>query len=71
MKKRQVFVRAQDSTGKWGCADVLDLDDISFRAFVIDILFKIRAVVGILDEHVEEAPISYRTKEGIVFSEDD
>lgn len=36
MKRGQVFVRAQDVSGKWYSADVLDLDDASFRAFVVE-----------------------------------
>lgn len=61
MKRGQVFVRAQDSAGKWHTADVLDLDLPSFRAFVIEMLCRSGMVVSVTGEAVEGAPIIYRT----------
>lgn len=49
MKKDQVFVRARLANGKIAVCDVLDLDDESFRAFVIDVLFRHGLVFGIRD----------------------
>ena len=36
MRRGQVLVRAIKAKGSWGNVDVLDLDEESFRAFVID-----------------------------------
>ena len=38
IERGQAFVRAQDQNGKWGSADILDLDEESFRRFVLTIL---------------------------------
>jgi len=38
MRRGQVFVRATTKEGKWGNVDVFDLDDESFRAFVLQYL---------------------------------
>ena len=35
ISRGQVFVQAQDDSGRWGNADVFDLDDESFRAWVV------------------------------------
>lgn len=61
MKKGQVFCRARlltekrsgrDPVYRYVNADVLDLDELSFRAFTIGILFRAGAVVGITDDIV-------------------
>ena len=52
MKRKQVFVRAINKDGKWDSVDVLDLDDISFRVFVIGVLFKNGLISGITDDAV-------------------
>ncbi len=62
MKIQQVFVRAQDPNGKWGAADVMDIDDKSFRAFVIDMLMRAGVVVHLKDEVVEREDITYYTE---------
>ena len=59
MKREQVFVRAKDPTGKWGPTDVLDLDAPSFRAFVLDVLFRAGLVVGISDDCCDGESIEY------------
>ena len=46
MKRGQVWVRAKDANGEWGTADVLDLDEVSFRAFVIDVLMRVGLVTA-------------------------
>lgn len=51
MRRRQVLVRAIKADGKWGSVDVLDLDDESFRAFVLDKLYSAGLVVQMSDEH--------------------
>lgn len=62
MKRGQVFVRAEKKDGSFDSVDVLDLDDASFRAFVMDILVREALVVGILDEVVEGSPLRYKEK---------
>ena len=61
MKRNQIFVRAKSPSGKWGSHDVLDLDDKSFKAFVLDMLFRAGLVVGIKDEFVKEEEIEYQS----------
>lgn len=54
MKRGQVFVRAKDPEGKWGNADVLDLDETSWRAWILEIwLMKTDAVVSLKPEFVD------------------
>jgi len=54
MKYGQVFVRGKNITGEWDSIDVLRMDNKSFRAFVINVLFKAGLVVGIKDEVLEK-----------------
>ena len=65
MKRGQVFVRAQSPSGRWYSADVLDLEQPSFNAFVMDRLWMNGLVVGLADHAVpEEFHVTYRsTKE--------
>lgn len=53
MKRGQVFVRGINKEGEWGNIDVLNLDDRSFKVFILDRLFKNGLVVGLKDEVVE------------------
>lgn len=62
MKRGQVFVRAINKKGKHDSVDVLDLDDASFKAFVMDMLFSTGIVVGLRDEAVDGERIVYREK---------
>jgi hypothetical protein len=59
MKRGQVFVRAQDPDGRWHTADVLDLDQPSFNAWVTDVLFRAGLIVGLRDESL---PTSVRVE---------
>jgi hypothetical protein len=43
----QVFVRAMDPNGRYHSADILDLDEESFRSFVIGVLFQNGLVSGL------------------------
>ena len=61
MKKDQVFVRAKSPAGKWGNHDVLDLDEQSFRAFVIEMFKRHGMVVHIKDEALEGEDIVYQS----------
>ena len=38
IKRNQVFVRAIKKDGKYGTVDILDLDDLSFRVFILSVL---------------------------------
>ncbi len=61
MKRGQVFVRAIDPGGKWGPADLLDLDDESFRAVILHKLLEVGLFVGIKEETIDGDPITLRT----------
>ena len=61
MKKGQVFVRAKDKNGRWYSADVLDLDQRSFNAFVVDQLFRGGNTVGVKDEFCLGEDIEYQS----------
>ena len=63
MKRGQVFVRAKNKKGKWDSHDVLDLDDESFKIFIIDILFRNQLVAGIQDDFVDGERLDLRIKE--------
>lgn len=65
MKRGQVFVRATDETGRWGTVDVLDLDEDSFRAFVVETFVRAEVVTSIREEMVEGERIRYRAKAGV------
>lgn len=54
MRRNQVFVRAISKEGKWDAVDVLDLDEDSFRAFVVSRLMVAGLVVSVLDEDAGE-----------------
>lgn len=70
MKRKQVFVRAYDETGKIGNADIFDLDEESFRAFVVGLLMRCDVVAGIKDEFVQEEYIKLKMKPGILHKKD-
>ena len=53
IKRNQVFVRAKSPSGLLYSADVLDLTQESFNAFVIGTLFRHGFVIGLRDEHGE------------------
>ena len=53
IKRNQVFVRAKSPSGRWHSADVLDLTQESFQAFVIGTLFRHELLVGLRDDFVE------------------
>ena len=63
MKRGQVFVRAKNKEGKWDSVDVLDLDEVSFRAFVIDKMVQIGILVAMKEEVCEGDPIEYQEVE--------
>lgn len=62
MKRGQVFVRAKSPSGKYGTHDVLDLEDESFKAFVVEMLKRGGLVVSIKDEFVSGEEIEYKSK---------
>lgn len=62
IKLNQIFVRAKNKRGKWINADVMELDDESFRAFVMHRLFESGLVCGIRPDAVEGEPIVLRTR---------
>ena len=60
MKRGQVFVRAKDADGQWDSVDVLDLDELSFRVFVLDLFDRQGAVVSLVEKEVPGEPIELR-----------
>jgi len=59
MKRGQVFVRGRRRDGSIGNFDALDLDDASFRAFVLDLFVRCEIVVSVKDEFAEGERIKY------------
>jgi len=62
MKRRQVFVRGRLRDGSIGNIDVLDLDDASFRAFLVELLIRFEMVVALKGEHVEGERLELRER---------
>jgi hypothetical protein len=60
--RNQCFVRAQDENGRWKNVDVLDLDDESFRRFVISILAKMQLIHIVRNENVSDRPLKQKGK---------
>lgn len=55
ISRGQVFVRAQDEAGHWGNADVLDLTDDSFKAWVVYVFaYKLGCLVSVSQPEGEE-----------------
>ncbi len=61
IRRGQVFVRAKDAYGHWGSADVLDLEEESFRSFVVDRLWQDGLVIGLKDEDATGREVELRT----------
>ncbi len=62
MKRGQVFVRARSKRGKWESVDVLDLDEESFKAFVIEKFRQHEMVSGLKDEYCDGEQIELRER---------
>jgi len=62
MKRGEVWIRGTDARGEnWGAIDVLDLDDESFRVWIVDMLIRLGVVVTLKTEGED---IHYRAKFG-------
>jgi len=57
INRGQCFVRALDENDKWGAVDVLDLDDESFRRFVVSKMADMGIVTIIVKEDQEPEPL--------------
>lgn len=55
IRRGQIFIRAQDEAGKWGAADIFDLDEESFRRVIVSRLAEAGCFVMLKDEHVTAA----------------
>jgi|GEM_PF-4430898 len=65
MRRGEVWIRGTDAQGqKWGPIDVLDLDDESFRVWVVDMLRRMGCIVTLKSS--DEKQICLRAKEGVV-----
>jgi hypothetical protein len=71
MRRGQVFVRAQTPTGRWVNADVLDLDELSYRAFIVEQLMRIGAVYSLKDNQAKGEEVCYKTQFEIDETPDD
>jgi len=58
----RVFVRALDEAGRWGSFDAMDLDDDSFRRFILERLSAVSILVAL---HEEGEPPPLRVKAGV------
>jgi hypothetical protein len=63
VKRGQVFVRGRLRDGSIGNIDALDLDDASFRAFVLDRFIRWEMVTSIKDEFAEGERIEYTERQ--------
>jgi hypothetical protein len=61
MKRGQIFVRAIRPNGHWDAVDVFDLDELSFRVFVMELFDRQGAVVSLVEKKVEGDPIVLRS----------
>lgn len=61
LKRGQVFVRAKSPSGRWHSADVLDLTQESFNAWVTSVLFRRGLVAGMVDEMVMGPEVDLRS----------
>jgi hypothetical protein len=62
VKRGQIFVRAKNADGRVESADVLDLDEESFRVFVLDVLMRNGLVTSLKHEYVEGEHIEYKLR---------
>jgi hypothetical protein len=62
MMRGQVFVRGRTKDDRWGNIDVLDLDDESFRAFVVEMLIRAGLVCSLNPDDVPEPEINYQER---------
>lgn len=62
MKKNMILVEAIDADGRPCVGDALDLDDRSFRAFVLNVLWNAQAVAGVDPAALEGGDIPLRLR---------
>lgn len=55
ISRGQVFIRAMDPDGRWHSADVLDLEEESFRRWVFGFFVDAQLVVSLRPEAVDVA----------------
>jgi hypothetical protein len=65
MKREQVFVRAIDKNEKWAAVDALDLDDESFRAFILEKLHQAGLIYGTMPDEKGEEIVLREKKDGV------
>lgn len=63
MRRGQVLVRAITVDGGWGNVDALDLDDESFRAFILILLCKAGVLASMSEEYCGEEVILKERKD--------
>jgi hypothetical protein len=65
MKPGMVFVRAENDSGQPVIGDALDLDEQSFRAFVLQSLWNAGVVAAMNPDEVNGPDIPLRLKPGV------
>ncbi len=60
IERGQVFVRALNSEGHWSSVDALDLDEESFKRFVLAGLTKVGIIFALMKEEGEATPYRER-----------
>jgi hypothetical protein len=63
MRRGQVLVRAIKANGDWGNVDALDLDDESFRAFILVFLCRAGVLASMREEYCGEEVILRERKD--------
>ena len=63
MNRGEVFVRALGKDGKWDAIDVFDLDDESFRAFILDKLALVGCFFRITEPQGDPITLKEKVKE--------
>jgi len=67
IERGQIFVRALNYEGKWDSVDVLDLDEESFRRWLLGIVGEGKRIAGVgLDTNVEPTPLKQKIPEGLL-----
>ena len=63
MKRGQILVRAIDKNGNAGLADIFDLEEESFRAYVLSMMIRKGIVTGVVvEDFVPGDKIVFKTK---------
>lgn len=68
MKRGTMVCYATDEHGTRGIADMLDLDEQSFRVVLLEVLWSANALIGIDQESLPGDDIELRVRPGVVLT---